>query len=212
MYKHLIFDLDGTLIDSSDGVVEAVNYSLRQVGAEEQPPEVIKPYIGYPLEQMYPDFTDAPYDELYAHFGVKAAESVVRSSVALPHVEKLLERLAGTDLKLAVATTKIRMHVDGIINKLGWGEYFDVIVGGDEAERFKPDPAIFQITLDRLGADPTRTMVVGDTINDVLAAKAVPMAVTAVASPYGNSEELIASEPDHFVQSIDRLPSLLGID
>ena len=126
MYKHLIFDLDGTLIDSSDGVVEAVNYSLIQMGEPPQSPEVIKPYIGFPLEQMYPDFTDAPYEELYAHFTVKARETVVASTTALPHVEKVLARLHETDLRLAIGTTKIKRHVDGIVAKLGWKEYFDV--------------------------------------------------------------------------------------
>jgi phosphoglycolate phosphatase len=212
MYKHLIFDLDGTLIDSSDGVVEAVNYSLTQMGEKPQPPEVIKPYIGFPLEEMYPNFTDAPYKELYAHFTVRAAETVVASTTALPHVEEVLIRLHKNNLKLAIGTTKIKRHVDGIIAKLGWNDYFDVLVGGDEAVRFKPDPAVFQIALKRLNAAPVDTMVVGDTINDVLAAKAVPMAVTAVASPYGNSDSLVASQPDHFIQDIRELPELLGLD
>lgn len=212
MYKYLIFDLDGTLIDSSDGVVDAVNYSLTQMGEPPQPAEIIKPYIGFPLEQMYPNFTDAPYEELYAHFTVRAAETVVASTTALPHIEELLARLHKTDLKLAIGTTKIKRHVDGIVAKLGWQNYFDVSVGGDEAVRFKPDPAIFKVALERLKAKPEDTMVVGDTINDVLAAKAVPITVTAVASPYGNSDELMAARPDHFIEDIRQLPELLGID
>jgi HAD superfamily hydrolase (TIGR01509 family) len=212
MYKYLIFDLDGTLIDSSDGVVEAVNYSLTQMGEAPQPSEAIKPYIGFPLEQMYPVFTDAPYEELYAHFRAKAAETIVASTTALRHVEELLARLHKTDLKLAVATTKIKAHVYGIVEKLGWRDYFDVSVGGDEAARFKPDPAIFHLALQRLRASPADTMVVGDTVNDVLAAKAVPMTVTAVASPYGKSDELIASEPDHYIEDIRQLPGLIGLD
>lgn len=210
MYKYLIFDLDGTLIDSSDGVVEAVNYSLTQMGEPPQPATVIKPYIGFPLAQMYPNFTDAPYEELYAHFTVRAAETVVASTNALPHVDTVLQQLRESGLRMAVATTKIKRHVDGIVDKLGWRDYFSVFVGGDEAVRFKPDPAIFKIALERLKADAADTMVIGDTINDVLAAKAVPMTVTAVASPYGRSDELMASEPDHFIEDIRQLPELLG--
>ena len=212
MYKYLIFDLDGTLIDSSDGVVEAVNYSLTQMGEPTQPAAVIKQYIGFPLAQMYPDFTDAPYEELYAHFTVRAAETVVASTYALPHVETVLQKLRESGFRMAVATTKIKHNVDGIVEKLGWRDYFSVFVGGDEAARFKPDPAIFHIALKRLNAKPAETMVVGDTINDVLAAKAVPMTVTGVASPYGKSDELIASEPDHYIEDIRQLPELLELD
>jgi HAD superfamily hydrolase (TIGR01509 family) len=209
MYRFIIFDLDGTLIDSSEGVVQAINYSLEQMGEPPQSPETIKPYIGYPLETMYPDFTDAPYDELYAHFTVKAAQTVVASTCALPYTDEVLQQLAANGRTLAVATTKIKKHVDGIVDKLGWRDYFSAAVGGDEAPRFKPDPAIFHLALERLQARPEEAMVVGDTINDVHAARAVPMAVTAVASPYGHRDELLASQPDHFIEDIRQLPEVL---
>ena len=211
MYRFVIFDLDGTLIDSSDGVVEAVNYSLQQMGEPTQPPEVIKPYIGYPLAKMYPEFTDAPYEQLYEHFTVKAAQTVVTSTYALPHVDELLKQLYADGRTLAVATTKIKRHVDSILDKLDWRKYFLAAVGGDEAPRFKPDPAIFHLTLERLQAKPSDAMVVGDTVNDVHAAQAVPMTVTAVASPYGHRDELMASQPDHFIEDIRQLPDILQL-
>ena len=93
--RNIIFDLDGTLIDSSDGVVEAVNYSLRQMGESEQSAELIKTFIGYPLSQMYPTFSKAPMKELYKHFQTKAGETVVASTVMLPNVEATLNDLSG---------------------------------------------------------------------------------------------------------------------
>jgi HAD superfamily hydrolase (TIGR01509 family) len=209
MYRFVIFDLDGTLIDSSEGVVEAVNYSLRQMGEPEQSPEVIKPYIGYPLAKMYPEFTDAPYEQLYAHFSVKAAQTVVASTRPLPHADEVLNRLCSDGRTLAVASTKIKRHVDGILGKLGWREFFSAAVGGDEAPQFKPDPAVFRIALERMKASPGEAMVVGDTINDVQAARAVPIAVTAVASPYGRRGELEASRPDYFLDDLRLLPETL---
>ncbi|NOY89065.1 MAG: HAD hydrolase-like protein, partial [FCB group bacterium] len=68
MIKYLIFDLDGTLIDSSEGVVEAVNYSLRQVDEKERPSDEIKAFIGYPLKTMYTHFTQVPFEKLYPYF------------------------------------------------------------------------------------------------------------------------------------------------
>lgn len=207
--KNLIFDLDGTLIDSSDGVVEAVNYSLRQMGQPEQLPERIKTYIGYPLSVMYPDFTDAPVNELYSHFQVKAKESVVNSTVMLPGVETMLRRLTGEGYKLGIGTTKIRQHVTAIVDKFDWEHIFAATTGGDEVKHVKPAPDVFQLTMERMGAIPLETIIIGDTENDIIAAHAAGLKCVAVSSPYGGDERLLAAEPDFFIESLDRLESAI---
>ena len=206
----LIFDLDGTLIDSSDGVVEAVNYSLTQMGEAPQSAQRIKAYIGYPLEHMYPDFTSAPVDELHRHFQVKAAETVVSSTTVLPGVTETLNKLRSRGIPMAIATTKIRRHVDGIIDKLGWHEIFCATVGGDEVEQVKPDPSAFILALKRMQGIPEEVLVVGDTINDILAAQAVPMKVAAVASPFGGRQKVIDSGPDFYIESLSEIIDIVG--
>lgn len=208
-FKYLLFDLDGTLIDSSDGVVEAVNYSLEQMGQPARRPEEIKPYIGYPLSKMYPDFTDAPIKELYRHFQVKAASSVVSSTTILNGADKVLEGLKRLDYKMAIATTKIKMHTDGIIHKFGWDRFFDAAVGGDEVKQVKPAPDVFQLALDRLGGRVEEALVVGDTVNDVIAARKMKVTVAAIASPYGRHDEVKESGPDYFFESLDGIMGLL---
>ena len=163
----IIFDLDGTLIDSSEGVVESVNYSLRKMGEEELPPEVIKPFIGYPLSSMYPHFTKAPIDQLYRHFQEKAAETIVASTYPLDGAESVLRDLNSRGLRLAIGTTKVKRHVEGVLEKLGWVNYFDTVVGGDEVDRVKPAPDAFLLALERMNTDAQSTVVVGDTVNDV---------------------------------------------
>ncbi len=206
---HLLFDLDGTLIDSSAGVVDAVNYSLRMLGEPEQPSERITPFIGFPLYEMYPHFTQAPYAELYHHFQVKAEETVTASAVALPKVDDVLAELYRRGHRMAVVTTKIRVHLDGIIRKLDWGQYFETVVAGNEVPRPKPDPAAFRLALERMDVSPQDTLVVGDTVNDVFGARAVPLLVAGVRSPYGDDTRLVASNPDYFLESISELPPLL---
>lgn len=208
--KNLIFDLDGTLIDSSDGVVEAVNYSLRSMGEKEQPAEKIKPFIGYPLSKMYPVFTDAPLDELYSHFQKKAAETVVASTEMLPGVEEGLHRLSEQGYRMAIASTKIKHHIDGIMKKFDWQKLFVTFAGGDEVQQVKPAPEILLLVLSRMKAAAPETLVIGDTINDVQAAKAVPMKVIAVASPYGNREHLLDAEPDYFVETFGTIFNVLN--
>lgn len=210
LIRNLIFDLDGTLIDSSDGVVEAVNYSLRMLNQPEQTPERIKPFIGYPLSQMYPQFTSAPLAELYHHFKVRAAETVVDSTVILNGVERSLWNLHQVGYNMAIATTKMRKVTDGIIAKFGWEPLFQAAVGGDEVDQVKPAPDVFRLALKRMNAKPDDSIVIGDTINDILAARAVPMRVIAVSSPYGGTEKLRAAGPDHFINTIADLPQWLS--
>ena len=208
--KNIIFDLDGTLIDSSDGVVEAVNYSLQQMGQPTQPPKAIKRFIGYPLREMYKHFTDAPFDELHRHFQVKAADSVVTSTVILPGVQEVLYHLKGSGYQLAIATTKIRKHVDLILKKFHWEDIFTTWTGGDEVPHVKPAPDIMLLSLERLKAEPSETVVVGDTENDIVAAKKVPLKVIAVASPYDSNQQLLTAKPDYFIRTITELPELIS--
>ena len=205
----LIFDFDGTLIDSSDGVVEAVNYSLRQLGQPEQPAEVIKRYIGFPLSQMYPDFTSAPLSELYRHFQVKAVDSVVEATTPLEGADALVAKLKEQGYRMAIATTKRKQHVDAILDRLNWRGFFGAAVGGDEVSRVKPDPEALAIAIKRLGAHASESLMIGDTVNDVLAARAMGMRVAAVSSPYGRRDELVKSGPDFFLEEICELQQLL---
>ena len=206
---NLIFDLDGTLIDSSPGVVEAVNYALVRNGLPEETKERISSYIGYPLEKMFADFTDTPYEPLHREFQLKARESMVRLTVALDGADEVLARLYGDGYRLAVATTKIQRHLTGIIEKLNWTEYFSATAGSDDVKQVKPSPDVLHLVLDRLGAAVEETVFIGDTENDVLAAKAVPMQSIAVASPYGRTGEVLVAGPDYFIESLKDLPELI---
>ena len=175
----------------------------------EQPPERIARFIGFPLSYMYREFTQAPVEELRRYFQSRAAEVMVASSVALDGVPETLEQLHRAGYRMAIATTKIRRHVEGIVEKHGWGRYFDALVASDEVVNVKPAPDAFQLAVERLGTTPQRAIAVGDTINDVHAAFAVPMKVVAVESPYGGLAELQAARPDYLIRTLSELPKLL---
>ncbi len=208
--RHVIFDLDGTLIDSSDGVVEAVNYSLKKVGATERHPSEIKPFIGFPLSEMYPHFSSAPITELYTYFREKADTSVPEATVALPGAEETVRALYKKGMRMAIATTKVRRNVDDALLRLNWTELFHATVGGDEVAQVKPAPDAFLMALDLLGASPADSIAVGDTVNDIAAAKAVPMRVVAVRCPYSATDGAQALNPDYSIDSISELLNILG--
>jgi phosphoglycolate phosphatase-like HAD superfamily hydrolase len=98
--------------------------------------------------------------------------------------------------------------VVAILRKLKWDALFGAVVGGDEVTRVKPDPETIHLALKRLRARPEDSLVVGDTVNDVLAARGVPMKAVAVASPFGSETALAALKPDYFLKSLTELSSL----
>ncbi|MDD4050288.1 MAG: HAD family hydrolase [candidate division Zixibacteria bacterium] len=211
MVRHIIFDLDGTLIDSSLGVADAANYALTVMGENPRSLEEIARFIGYPLEEMFKTFTDAPPDKLNAAFQVRARHSVVASATALPGVASLLPGLQAAGYRLAIATTKFKIHTEGIVRKLGWDAYFAALASGDEVARVKPAPDIIELALRRLGADPDDTVMIGDTINDIIAARAAGIAkIIAVQSPFG-ADNIAAYKPDLMIARFSDLKKVFNL-
>ena len=169
--KTIIFDLDGTLIDSSEGIVEAFNYALRQFNLPEQPRERITPMIGFPLDSMFLELAGKSMPEMKTAFRAKGMETVVGSSRPLRGVNEVVGSLFTGGYKMGIATTKSRANIDGILTKLKWEEFFEAVIGGDEVTQVKPHPEQFEAILKRMNSDCQSAVVVGDTINDILAAR-----------------------------------------
>lgn len=207
---NLIFDLDGTLIDSSVGVIQAVNHALAMAGCPPQPADKIIRYIGSPLKDMFADFTDTPYQALLTHFHDKADEAVVEEAVPLEGVGEALEVLRSQGYIMGIATTKARHQTDDILKRLKWTGYFKAVSGGDEVEQVKPAPDIFLLSMKRMKLKPASTIVIGDTVNDVLGARGAGLKIITVPSVCGDPEALTASEPDFKLDRFADLPDFLA--
>ena len=146
MQKTIILDLDGTLIDSANGIVEAFNFAMTQNGLPSQPAKEIIKHIGYPLEHMFGQYTSTNFVSLKNDFREKAVQTVVQASSSLEGAHDTVVSLFESGYKLGIATTKIRTHIDGILHKLGWGNYFSEVIGGDEVTKVKPDPGAVFLT------------------------------------------------------------------
>lgn len=209
--KHIIFDLDGTLVDSSPGVVEAVNYALTKAGHHPRGHDEIARFIGYPLEEMFAAFTGSPSDRLNTLFQEQARLTMVGLTTALPGVDGLLPRFRAAGYKTAVATTKYKIHTEGIVRRLGWERLFDALASGDEVPRVKPAPDIVELALKRLGADPADAVMVGDTINDIIAARAAGIStVITIQSPFGG-DNIAAHKPDLMLASFADLAEVFAL-
>ncbi len=205
----LLFDLDGTLIDSSDGVVAAINGSLADHGVAPRPANELAPYIGYPLKDVYRNYVDASFESLYTSFRRHAETTVVAAAQPLPGADEALREVVARGWPIALVTTKSREHVDGILHKLGWNVMFQATVTSDDVADVKPHPEALASAAKQLPSDVVATAMIGDTVNDIMPAQALGMTTIAVASPYGRHERVKALHPDYWINEISDLIGIL---
>jgi len=208
--KAIIFDLDGTLIDASDGVVECFNYALREAGLKPAPAEEIKSTIGYPPKEVFKRYSESKVEFLHQKLLERAKEVMAERSRLLPGARETLEFCNSNGFKCGMATTKYRENGMKVLAKLEIDKYFDVILFGDEVESVKPDPGIIVEMAEKLGVKVGETLVVGDTINDVIAARAAGATSVSVTSGVDPKWKLLNEKPDYLIDTIGDLITLLS--
>jgi phosphoglycolate phosphatase len=209
-YRAVLFDLDGTLVDSYAALAEAVNYARRAHGLHELSAARIREFVGDGLERLLQrafersdvprsvqDAFESRYDEICCH-----------ESKVLADVEATLEALAAHGVAMAVCTNKPTSFSRKILEFLQLAPYFRAIVGPDVAGARKPDARHVLHTLEATECAPADALFVGDMPIDVRAARNSGMDVAVVATGSSSAEQLHASHPDHY---LDRFADLVKI-
>jgi phosphoglycolate phosphatase len=216
----VLFDLDGTLLDTAADIAEALNRALAERGWPPIAPGEVRRMIGRGspmLMERASAFLGRELDEaaktemlerFFHHYGF-LDESGEFNAVPYPGAAGCLRALREAGLRSAVVTNKHERFATGLLKALGLRDWVDCVVGGDSCPRRKPDPAPLLFACEQLGAAPTRALMVGDSINDVQAARGAGIPVICV--PYGYNE---GADPrllpcDGFVESLADLPGLL---
>jgi phosphoglycolate phosphatase len=215
-YKALIFDFDYTLADSSAGAIECVNFSLEKLGLPAADAEAIKRTIGLSLErtlrQLVPEVPDGAVSEFERLFLQRAAEVIVERSVMLKGVPQVLRHLQEDGWRLAIASTKWRARIEGILAKYELSGLFEVIVGGDEVVEYKPDPEVLYEAVRRLGLAVGDILYVGDSLSDAEAAQRAPADFVAVLSGTTPAADFAPYEAVAVLDDLAALPALLHKD
>ncbi len=208
--RAVVFDLDGTLVDSGRDIMLGVLAALADQGIDHLTLEDLDAYLGYPLSEMYlilvPD-CDARGLQRFVHiYRAHYCDHCTDHTRPYPGVVETLDRLAGLDL--AVATAKPTWSAVQILERLGLAHHFQLILGS-ERHRPKPDPGVLLTCAERLSVPPDRIAMVGDTDRDVLAAKAAGM--RSIAATWGGwpREKLAALDPDALVDRPDQIPDVV---
>jgi len=207
----LIFDLDGTLIDSKLDLAHSVNAMLEHMGRAPLIHESIYSMVGNGAPVLVrralgEGATDAEVEDGLAHFLAYYREHMLDNTVTYPGVREALELLAGRPM--AVLTNKPVKFSQAIIEGLGLARYFRYIYGGNSFEKKKPDPMGVETLLRDFGALPREAMIVGDSDVDVRTARNAGTWACGVTYGLG-SEGLLSNPPDLLLDNLTELPACL---
>src|SRR6266571_5862330 len=205
-FETVLFDLDGTVVDSGEIILASMRHATREVLGREYADEELMQSVGGPgleaqMRALAPDQVERLVDVYRAH-----NEPLHDDLEACAGMEDVLVRLHEEGRRLGVVTAKRRATVELAFANVPLGHLFDVVVGGDETDRHKPDPAPLLLALERLGAEPDDAAYVGDSPFDVRAAKAGGLHAIAVTwGKIHGREALEAEEPDAVVDTPEDL-------
>jgi phosphoglycolate phosphatase len=207
----VLFDLDGTLVDTAPEIADAVNDLLAELGRPRVPDELVLEWIGEGTRVLlgralkHSAIPEHEFAHLWPRFEVLYGERCGLRSHPYPGIHAALERLRRAGSVLAVVTNKEAVYTHRVLERHGLSEFFSLVVAGDTLPVRKPDPKVIQHALAALGADSGSVVLVGDSIIDVRAARAAAIPVWAVRHGYHHGRLVGADAPDRFIDHFDQL-------
>jgi len=202
-----LFDLDGTLADTGRDIAAAVNYALGALNLRTLAPERILTYVGDGVGELIrrclgPE-NEGLFDEVLFVFKEHYDRHLLDTTVLYPGVRESLD--AFRNKRKAVLSNKGHHFVLKVLEGLGIRDFFDAVIGGDVFPYKKPDPRVVLPLLDRWGAPPDRTVMVGDGRNDILLAKETGILSCAFLNGLTRREDLLALGPDYTCEDMGEL-------
>ena len=212
-YRVLVFDWDGTLLDSIAAIVECAWASLKELRLPPVSEGSIREAIGLGIRETVEHFVPGCDDELFAQivrvYRRQWLSTYCHRPVLIRHARRALERLAGSGFLLALATAKNRAGLRHDLEKTGLTEIFVATRTVDDAPS-KPHPGMVLDILGQLGAQADGALVVGDTTHDLLMARNAGVAGLAVCSGSQSREDLERLDPVACLESVAELPGWLA--
>jgi phosphoglycolate phosphatase len=217
----VLLDLDGTLLDTAEDIAEALNRALTEVRLAALTTLQVRDSIGRGVPMLIA--------RSLAHLGVApdSRQQLVLlerfnfhyeqlhllnecSARAYPGVVDGLRKLRALGLRLAVVTNKQKHFAVGLLDRLALSEWIDLVVGGDCCDRRKPDPKPLLFACEALQVAPPQALMVGDSLTDVLAARAAGLGVVCVPYGYNEGRDPRELRCDAFIETLLDLPALLS--
>lgn len=205
----LIFDLDGTLIESKWDIAHSVNFTLVALGLPERPIEEIFGFVGDGVKRLLRlavgEGNQARFEEALKVFRGHYLVHCLDRTTFYPGIEPMLQHFAHKTK--AIATNKSIEYTRVILNGLG-PQHFGYMVGGDNGFGLKPEPGMLLHIMDTMSVPKERTVLIGDSTNDINGGHNAGIRVCAVGYGMGNREKMAACQPDWFIECPDELMEL----
>lgn len=206
-YTTILFDLDGTLTDSAEGIINCVKYALEKMDRPIPPQSVLIKFVGPPLYESFERFcgmTAEDAKEAVRIYRVRYADIGLFENRVYDGVPEMLERLKAAGKTLAVATSKPEVFAERILEHFGLDGYFGFIggasIGGTRNEKHE----VILYTLENLGVtDRSSVLMVGDRMHDILGAHKTQLDCLAVLYGYGSREEFEEYGADYIAETAE---------
>lgn len=212
MYQTILFDLDGTLTDSGQGILNSVAYALEKMGIEEPDTANLNRFIGPPLYesfsrfyQLNPEDTQSAVDAFRVYFKEKG----MFENQLYPGIIPLLEELRTAGKTLVIATSKPEIFAKQVLEHFGIAHYFDVIAGAslDSSRISKAD--VIGYAINQLEAFPKHAVMIGDREHDIEGARMHQLPAIGVLYGYGNKQEFEKAGATMIVETVQDLKRVL---
>jgi len=208
-WQGVLFDLDGTLLDTSDLVIKSFQYTLaphlgRTIDAEE-----VYPYFGAPLREGLAAFLPEKVEEMLPVYRRYSQEHFDNLVCLCPGVREGLEELRQAGIKLGIVTSRVRDTTLYGLQLFGLLDFFQAIVTMEDVENHKPGPEPVLRGAELLGLPPAAVLMVGDSPNDIAAARAAGVIAVAAGWSRVPCRRLLEAGPDFWVDSMEELVDLV---
>ncbi len=219
--KVILFDLDGTLVDSAPDLALAVNHMLQSFGRETFAHETIRTWVGNGAQTLVKralsgsstideEIDPVLFEKALDTFLNFYAQNLCVSTVTYPNVQTTLRSLKAKDYRLVLVTNKPYDFIQPLLEGLEMADLFELCLGGDSLARRKPDPMPLLHVCESLDVCVTKCLMIGDSKNDIVAANAAKMQSIGVSYGYNYGEDISLYEPDIVVHDFHEIMGLLG--
>lgn len=214
MIRTVLFDLDGTILDTNELIFRSFEYVWARKGLTDITREQLTPYLGDTLHNIFRETigaNEAESEELIGLFREYNWAHHDELVCTFPYVREVMAELQAAGIRMGIVTTKIRKTSEMGLRHCGLESFIETIVSLDEVTHVKPHPEPVLLAIAQMGADPATTIMVGDSTGDLLSARGAGVRSVAVGWSMKSKEKLMNCRPDYWLEDFRDLRDIVGI-